>query len=243
MTKNQIGLKSTATAVAIILLIALCFSGVIAGSCLVANASTFEAVLQDVQITSYAPYMTVGEEMTFRAANVYYDADMETDYEQNRYSYTYEINWSVSEEGIVEVSQYGVVTALAAGKVDVTATSAVDDTLTATVTVEVLDREIAAKELYISAENLVLSPDQSYTLSSLIVPTNATSKDIVWTSSEETVATVENGVVSALANGETVITATLGELSASCNIKVQDNSILDKTSLELQVGSSFSRRK
>ena len=45
---------------------------------------------------------------------------------------------------------------------------------------------------------------------------------ITWTSSESGVATVENGVVTAVSAGTATITATAGELSATCEITVTD---------------------
>ena len=46
--------------------------------------------------------------------------------------------------------------------------------------------------------------------------------DIVWTSSDETIAYVENGLVTAVANGKVTITATYGELTATCTVYVRD---------------------
>ena len=48
---------------------------------------------------------------------------------------------------------------------------------------------------------------------------------IVWSSSNELVATVENGVVTAVSAGETVITATCGEVSATCTVKVNAKAV------------------
>ena len=43
-----------------------------------------------------------------------------------------------------------------------------------------------------------------------VLPLNATINEVFWTSSDETVATVNNGVISALKLGTTTITATFG---------------------------------
>jgi len=68
-----------------------------------------------------------------------------------------------------------------------------------------------------------LEPTQEYALTATISPINATNHTIVWTSSDETVATVdESGKVTALVLGETTITATTvdGNLTASSTIEV-----------------------
>ena len=46
--------------------------------------------------------------------------------------------------------------------------------------------------------------------------------EVVWSSSDERVATVENGYVVALNNGEAVITATVGEAKAECGVSVNE---------------------
>ena len=61
------------------------------------------------------------------------------------------------------------------------------------------------------------------TLTATVAPDNATNKAVTWTSSNPSVATVENGVVTALARGTAVITATAADgsgASASCTVTV-----------------------
>lgn len=45
--------------------------------------------------------------------------------------------------------------------------------------------------------------------------------EVVWTSSDDKVATVENGVVTATGAGEAVITAAVNDVAASCTVKVE----------------------
>lgn len=58
------------------------------------------------------------------------------------------------------------------------------------------------------------------TLTATVAPENASDKTVTWTSSNEKVATVENGVVTATGNGTAVITAKAGDKTAECNVKV-----------------------
>jgi len=58
------------------------------------------------------------------------------------------------------------------------------------------------------------------TLTATVMPEDATDKTVTWTSSEPGVASVENGVLTFGYMGTAVITATAGEFSASCTVKV-----------------------
>lgn len=53
-----------------------------------------------------------------------------------------------------------------------------------------------------------------------------------WESSNPTVATVRNGVISAMTEGETIITVTYGALSATCEVTVTTNGILPTLSFD-----------
>lgn len=66
---------------------------------------------------------------------------------------------------------------------------------------------------------------------------------VVWSSSDENVATVEeNGLVTPLSLGTATITATVGDESAQCNVEVIDGPVtqleIDLTDLELYTGES-----
>ncbi len=66
--------------------------------------------------------------------------------------------------------------------------------------------------------------------------------DVVWTSSDHDVATVKNGLVTAISVGETVITAQYGSAQAVCNVKVKDVVLtlsLSEQGKVLPLGQSF----
>lgn len=63
-------------------------------------------------------------------------------------------------------------------------------------------------DIEVTPKKGTLKVGQSMTLEAIVTPDDATNKSVVWTSSDNKVATVENGVVSGVGNGKATITAT-----------------------------------
>ena len=61
-------------------------------------------------------------------------------------------------------------------------------------------------------------------LTATVSPDNATDKTVTWTSADEKVATVKNGIVTAVGNGTTTITAQAGDKTAVCTVTVSTRS-------------------
>lgn len=107
--------------------------------------------------------------------------------------------------------------------------------------VTVIEKKYPVTSIVLDKTSLTLKKGKSETLNVTINPDNATYKDVIWSSSDESVATVVDGVVTALSNGRTTITVTTidGELSANCEVTVicpVESISLDKTSVELMKG-------
>ncbi len=84
-------------------------------------------------------------------------------------------------------------------------------------------KPIRVESISISESNVEMIKTYSYQLSASVSPENATDKNIIWLSSDESVATVDqNGFVTAIESGNTVITAKSadGGFTASCVITV-----------------------
>ena len=115
------------------------------------------------------------------------------------------IEWTSSDEEVVTVDATGLITAVGAGEADVTA-SAKDVNISSTTHVKVVitPTGVEAPE----ALELVTNGENSKNLDAKIVPEDATEVKLAYTSSDESVATVdENGLVTAVADGECTITA------------------------------------
>ena len=82
--------------------------------------------------------------------------------------------------------------------------------------------EIAVTGVALDKESVTLVVGQTATLVATVLPENATNKNITWTSDNEAVATVANGVVTAVGAGETTITVITvdGNFQAQCIVSV-----------------------
>lgn len=114
------------------------------------------------------------------------------------------IEWTSSDEEVVTVDATGLITAVGAGEADVTA-SAKDVNISSTTHVKVVitPTGVEAPETL----ELVTNGENSKNLDAKMTPEDATEVKLEYTSSDESVATVdENGLVTAVADGECTIT-------------------------------------
>ncbi len=121
-----------------------------------------------------------------------------------------EISWSSSQPHIASVSEKGFVTALAEGVSTITA-SASGKQGTCIVTILPI--------ISLNRTNLDLTVDDTEALAATVAP-SASGKKISWASSDNKVATVEDGKVIAMTVGSATITATLDGFKAECNVNV-----------------------
>ncbi len=168
--------------------------------------------------------------------------------------------WTSSDPDIAEVDASGLVTGKTEGKVTITATT--NDTAKKTATCEIIvskEADVPAATITLNKTALDLEVDGTADLEATITPESAADKELTWTSSDETVAKVENGKVTALKEGTAKITVALtdnSEIKAECTVTVKaktpggngsgdnDNTTavtgisLSKKTVELEIGKT-----
>ena len=142
--------------------------------------------------------------------------------------------WLTSNEKVATVDDNGKVTAVGSGEAKITATAGGKyASCTVKVTVLVAGITLDKTELDMTID------DEPVTLVAKVIPEGATDKTVIWSSSNDRVATVDaNGKVTAVGNGEATITAKAGDKTATCTVKVTvfaTGITLDKTNLTMEV--------
>ncbi|QUI23778.1 Ig-like domain-containing protein [Vallitalea pronyensis] len=152
--------------------------------------------------------------------------------EKSSYPTTDKFSYSVSDTNILQVSRGGSVKGGAEyGKANATVTASSG----ANATVAIDYKEIQAKSIKISdkmitdqpkkVKSIQLKPTEIKVLNAIITPEGVTDRLAVWSSSDESVATVDKGLVTAMGMGTAVITAMTqdGKRKTTCKVIVKDN--------------------
>ncbi len=151
------------------------------------------------------------------------------------YAYDKTAAWSSSDDSIATVAD-GVVTGVKPGTATITAKIG---ELTAVCTVSV--KTVPIEGVALDLSEATIEVDGTVTLAATVSPENATDKTVTWSSSDESVATVADGVVTGVKAGTATITAKAGEETATCVVTVKDAVIavtkvtLDKTEASVEV--------
>ena len=159
------------------------------------------------------------------------------------------VKWSSSDNGVASVND-GTVVAISPGSATITVTTVSGGkTATCSVTVkEKGDDTPVLKGISVSPESAELEIGATLALSVTFDPESAADSNLKWESSNEAVATVKDGTVSAVSSGEAIISVSTsdGKFSASCSISVREKKEpvkateikLSKYHIELKEGES-----
>ena len=158
------------------------------------------------------------------------------------------VTWSSSVPSVADVDQNGVVTAYTAGTTSITVTTEDGNkNASCSVTVNASSNPVAVTGVSLNKTETTIHAGASETLTATVTPSDATNKAVTWTTSTPTVASVQNGVVTANSVGTAIITVTTadGGHQATCTVTVDEAPVvhpsgvtLDKTSVGVQVGLS-----
>lgn len=154
-----------------------------------------------------------------------------------------DLKWSSSDSKVVKVSSSGKLTAVNPGSAVITVKSK-QGGKTAKCTVKVTT--VKAKSIELNKTSVKLGKGSSYQLKATVLPSNATSKSVKWSSSNpEAVSVSSKGLIKALkSNSSAVITCKTadGKITATCKVKVSRVKVtgvkLNKTSASLAVGKT-----
>ncbi|MBQ1168108.1 MAG: Ig-like domain-containing protein [Bacteroidales bacterium] len=143
--------------------------------------------------------------------------------------------WSSADETVAQINKAGTLKAIKEGSVTITATV---DGVQGTCSVTVVKNQTPVSGISLSAESLTIGKGATETLTATIEPAEAANKNIVWSSSDSKVATVDGGVVTGVGSGECDIVARTedGGFEAVCHVKV---SSIPVEALTFSNGSSF----
>lgn len=148
------------------------------------------------------------------------------------------IIWSATDgTGSVTVDQNGKVTAVAAGTATVRATAKSNAEIYAECTVTV-NAPVGISSFTISSDDVNLLKGNKTTLTVTILPDNAADKTVTWSSDNNSVATVNNGEITAVGRGSATITATSASingadpLTATATVTVKENLVPTSSDLK-----------
>lgn len=127
--------------------------------------------------------------------------------------------WTSSNSSVVSIDKNGKVTANAPGVASVTVEV---EGKTATCTIVVKSLSTSKSSVALNKTYSELSVGESETLVAVVFPQSELN-NVVWTSNDESIVSVENGVIRANSEGAASITATLGDKYSVCTVLVNSS--------------------
>ena len=152
-----------------------------------------------------------------------------------------EIMWASSKQSVASVDQTGKVVSIAEGTSTITATAGGK---LGSCVVTVSKGVVEVSSINFDKTGVSLKVGETVTLTATVKPDDATDKTVTWSTSDASVATVSDGVVTAIKLGSATIRAKAGDKEATCAITVEATPVtsvtLDQTSASLKVGETVS---
>lgn len=158
------------------------------------------------------------------------------------------VRWHSSDDAIATVDSTGLVTAKKIGSTAIWANTIIGSH-SASCWIEVTSATVPVTDVLLNQASLSLVEGKSATLTAEVFPSDATNKQVTWSSSNPSVASVSsNGVVTAKSAGKAIITAKSkdGGKTGTCEVTVNAAATavtgisLDKSSLSLTEGQMAS---
>lgn len=133
------------------------------------------------------------------------------------------VNWSSSDETIATVDGEGKVAAIAEGTAIITCSATDGSEVFATCEVKVIPNAILVTDITLKPTSLELFIGKMARIEATVLPEDADNTEVIWSSSDKSVATVEKGLVKAVATGTAIISCMAKDksgVSATCEVLV-----------------------
>lgn len=182
-----------------------------------------------VSISQPSAEMEIGETLSLKAtvspSNASYDG----------------IIWTSTKPQVASVSASGLVSAISEGNTTITVTAGGK---AASCSVTVVKGFVAVSAISLNKTSLELVEDDTETLTATVSPDDATDKTVSWTSSNEAVANVKDGTITAIKEGNADITAKAGDKTATCSVSVRPKHVavtgvgISQSNLKMEIGET-----
>lgn len=161
---------------------------------------------------------------------------LKPDYGVLPFTHTQTIEWSSSDPSVA-IAFNDQITGIAPGTAVITLKAG---DFSATCKVTVTKKPVPATGITLSKQYLEMNKGEQYTLTATVKPDGCTD-EVEWSSSDTSIATVTNGVVTAVGTGKVYITAKAGTEWVDCTIDVYasaTNVTISKKTLRMTKGST-----
>ena len=125
------------------------------------------------------------------------------------------VSWLSSNSSVATVNQNGLVTIVANGTATITATSG-----TKSDSISVVVSNMIVPSITLDQNSITSDGEEAGDTHTIVATTTPSGGTVEWTSSDDSVATVSNGVVTIQGNGSCTITASWNGVSATCSVVV-----------------------
>jgi len=141
------------------------------------------------------------------------------------------VTWSSSNSAIASVDQTGKVTGVAEGNCTIECKSNSNTSIKATRTIKVV--KVPVSSITLNPQSISMDKASSYdpiTIEATILPDNATNREVIWSSNNESLVTVKDGTLKITTDttGEAIITCSATDdsgKSATCKVTIVEKSI------------------
>ena len=192
----------------------------VSASCTI-NVNAAIVLVEGITLNATEQSLTVGETFALTASVAPENATNKS------------LAWTSSDENVATVDANGLVTAVKEGTATITAKANDGSNVSTQCTIKVSDSFIFVSKISLEKMQVTLNIGETATLNVTIEPANATNKEIAWKTSNPSIATVENGVVTAISAGTIYVSASSTDGSNQsdvCIVTVNEGSAISSIS-------------